>query len=70
MSARPEDYTSRYLSGNYEPVFEEVEAVDLEVIGEIPMDLSGHFLRIGPNPYFVPDMDRYHIFDGDLLFFQ
>ena len=65
MSARPEDYTSRYLSGNYEPVFEEVEAVDLEVIGEIPKDLSGHFLRIGPNPYFVPDMDRYHIFDGD-----
>ena len=46
MSARPKDYTSRYLSGNYEPVFEEVEAVDLEVIGEIPKDLSGHFLRI------------------------
>ena len=57
MSARPTDYTSRYLTGNYEPVFDEVETVDLEVQGEIPRDLSGHFLRIGPNPYFVPDMD-------------
>ena len=65
MSAKPEAYTSKYLSGTYEPVFEEVVAEDLEVVGEIPKDLSGHFLRIGPNPYFVPDMERYHIFDGD-----
>jgi carotenoid cleavage dioxygenase-like enzyme len=51
MSAKPEAYTSKYLSGTYEPVFEEVVAEDLEVVGEIPKDLSGHFLRIGPNPY-------------------
>jgi carotenoid cleavage dioxygenase-like enzyme len=37
----------------------------MEVIGEIPSDISGNFLRVGPNPYYVPDVDRYHIFDGD-----
>ncbi|MEM9621496.1 MAG: carotenoid oxygenase family protein [Pseudomonadota bacterium] len=54
-----------HLSGNNEPVYEEITATDLEVIGEIPRDISGHFLRVGPNPYYVPDEARYHIFDGD-----
>ena len=38
---------------------------NLQVIGKIPDDLEGNFLRIGPNPYFVPDEQRYHLFDGD-----
>ena len=37
----------------------------MEVIGEVPADISGSFLRRGPNPYYVPDEARYHIFDGD-----
>ncbi|MFK7975512.1 MAG: carotenoid oxygenase family protein, partial [Halioglobus sp.] len=54
-----------HLTGNNAPVYEEVTAADLEVIGEIPTDINGNFLRVGPNPYYVPDPDRYHIFDGD-----
>ena len=54
-----------FLSGNYTPVSEEHVAPCVEVIGEIPRDLTGHFLRIGPNPVFVPDEATYHIFDGD-----
>ena len=65
MSALPKEASNKYLRGTYEPVLDESHAADLEVIGEIPKDLAGHFLRIGPNPYFVPDEDKYHIFDGD-----
>ncbi len=54
-----------HLQGNNAPVYEEVTITDMEVIGEIPSDISGNFLRVGPNPYYVPDPDRYHIFDGD-----
>src|SRR6202035_3414346 len=39
-----------FLSGNYAPVTEEVTAESLPVTGAIPSDLSGRFLRDGPNP--------------------
>ncbi len=54
-----------HLLGNNKPVLEEITAEDMEVIVEIPADISGNFLRVGPNPYYVPDDTRYHIFDGD-----
>ncbi len=54
-----------HLQGNNAPVYEEITATDLEVIGKIPTDISGNFLRVGPNPFYVPDEARYHIFDGD-----
>jgi len=54
-----------HLTGNNAPVHNEATFTDLEVIGEIPADISGNFLRVGPNPYYVPDADKYHIFDGD-----
>ena len=54
-----------FLSGNYAPVSEENTAPLLEVIGEVPEGLNGHFLRIGPNPVYVADPATYHIFDGD-----
>lgn len=39
-----------HLSGNNAPVDDEVTVDELEVIGEIPADISGNFLRVGPNP--------------------
>ena len=60
-------WSNPHLQGNNAPVYEEITADDLEVIGEIPKDLNGNFLRTGPNPYYVPDEDRYHIFDGDAM---
>ena len=48
-----------YLLGAYAPVFEEIVAKDLEVIGEIPKDIRGIYIRNGPNPRFVPK-GHYH----------
>ena len=53
-----------YLAGLYEPVDEERVDEGLEVIGEIPADLDGVYVRNGPNPRFAPP-GRYHWFDGD-----
>jgi len=54
-----------FLDGNFSPVAEERDAVDMEIVGEIPQDLRGHFLRIGPNPVHVFSEAAYHTFDGD-----
>lgn len=53
-----------YLLGGYAPVGTEIEAERLEVIGEIPKDLNGVYVRNGPNAQF-PAGGRYHWFDGD-----
>src|SRR3954454_21707013 len=53
-----------YLAGLYERVAEELAQDGLEVIGELPPDLDGVYLRNGPNPQFAPP-GRYHWFDGD-----
>jgi carotenoid cleavage dioxygenase-like enzyme len=39
-----------HLRGNFAPVAEEVEAVDLPVEGSIPREIAGRYLRNGPNP--------------------
>ena len=53
-----------YLEGPFAPVFDECDAADLTVIGELPRGLDGVFLRNGPNPVHAP-RGRYHWFDGD-----
>lgn len=53
-----------YTLGVYAPVREEVTLDDLTVIGEIPKDLNGVYLRNGPNRQFDAP-GRYHMFDGD-----
>lgn len=53
-----------YLMGNYAPVDTEISAENLEIIGEVPKDLNGMYVRNGPNPKFQPK-GRYHWFDGD-----
>jgi carotenoid cleavage dioxygenase-like enzyme len=53
-----------YLDGPYAATHDEVTLDDLEVIGEIPNDLNGVYVRNGPNPQFDP-RGRYHWFDGD-----
>src|SRR5688500_2915326 len=57
--------STRYLSDNYAPVTEEVTAFDLPVIGELPTDLAGRYLRNGPNPLNAPDASTHHWFVGD-----
>jgi carotenoid cleavage dioxygenase len=53
-----------YLSGNFAPVSGEIDAPALRVSGQIPRDLDGSLLRIGPNPV-APDPARYHWFTGN-----
>lgn len=57
--------SNRYLVGNYAPVAEEVTATDLEVIGELPEELNGRYLRNGPNPIEPVDPATHHWFIGD-----
>jgi carotenoid cleavage dioxygenase len=53
-----------YLAGPYGPVSDEASSDDLRVIGEIPRDLAGMYVRNGPNrKHAAPG--RYHWFDGD-----
>ena len=54
-----------YLTGNYAPVRDEVTAFDLQVIGELPKDLTGRYLRNGPNPITDVDPTTHHWFIGD-----
>jgi carotenoid cleavage dioxygenase-like enzyme len=54
-----------HLSGNFAPVGREIEASDLPVIsGRIPPDLSGAYMRNGPNPLYEPISFTYPM-DGD-----
>jgi carotenoid cleavage dioxygenase-like enzyme len=39
-----------HLKGNFAPIFEEHDEVDLEVTGSIPPELCGRFFRNGSNP--------------------
>src|SRR5882724_5616716 len=56
--------TNPFLLGNYAPVHDEVTDDHLEVVGSLPRELSGRYLRIGPNPYAMPE-GPYHWFVGD-----
>jgi carotenoid cleavage dioxygenase-like enzyme len=54
-----------YLSNNFRPVTEEVTNLKMTVlVGQMPKDLRGAFLRNGPNPVYTPK-GLYHWFDGD-----
>lgn len=53
--------TSFHLKGNYAPVADELTAFDLPVTGAIPPELTGWYLRNGPNPR----DESAHWFTGD-----
>ncbi|MRH88086.1 9-cis-epoxycarotenoid dioxygenase [Nocardia sp. SYP-A9097] len=54
--------TPPHLTGNYAPVTEELTAQELSVTGQVPPELSGWYLRNGPNPH---DAASGHWFLGD-----
>lgn len=53
-----------YLNGAWTPNFDEYDADGLEVIGRIPEDLDGLYVRNTENPVHPP-LGVYHPFDGD-----
>ena len=55
---------NKFLSGNWYPV-EETSTTELKISGELPRELSGLFLRNGPNPKEPINHENYHPFFGD-----
>ena len=53
-----------YMNGAWTPQTEEFNGTDLEVIGQIPSDIDGVYVRNTENPVQHP-IGRYHPFDGD-----
>jgi len=54
-----------YLSGVWAPASEELSTVTLRVVeGAVPLELTGVYVRNGPNPQ-LPPSGQYHLFDGD-----
>jgi len=53
-----------YTQGAWTPNYDEYNATDMPVIGEIPHDIDGVYLRNTENPVHQA-IGRYHPFDGD-----
>ena len=64
LTTLPADDDHPYRTGPWRPQTIERKADDLDVIGEIPADLDGVYLRNTENPVH-PAMEVYHPFDGD-----
>ena len=58
---------TKWLSGIYAPLDEEVTATELEVLGQLPPELDGRYLRNGPNPIGPVDPATHHWFVGDAM---
>jgi len=58
------DGDSVFMRGLHTPMTEEKTLVDLAVTGTIPAELTGRYVRIGPNPHHT-DPKGHHWFSGD-----
>ena len=52
------------LDGNNAPVTDESVFENMQIIGTVPTDLNGIYVRNGPNAFYPPNW-RYHAYDGD-----
>jgi carotenoid cleavage dioxygenase-like enzyme len=64
LSTLPDNDDHPYRTGPWRPQTTERRADDCTVIGELPADLDGVYLRNTENPVH-PAMEVYHPFDGD-----
>ena len=58
---------NKWIEGPYAPIPGDVTATELEVIGELPAELEGRYLRNGPNPIGPVDPATHHWFVGDAM---
>lgn len=56
---------NRWIEGLYAPIDHETTSTELTVIGSIPTELRGRYLRNGPNPFGPIDAEHHHWFVGD-----
>ena len=54
----------------FKPVLVERKHEPVEIVGELPADLIGVYLRNGANPQFDPSFSRRHMFDGPGMLHQ
>ena len=64
QSTLPADDDHPYRTGPWRPNHTEYDAEDLDVVGTIPADLDGVYLRNTENPVHA-SLGNYHPFDGD-----
>lgn len=65
LSTLPADDDHPYRTGPWRPQTTEQRADDLEIIGDLPADLDGVYIRNTENPVHPALQGRYHPFDGD-----
>lgn len=65
-SALPPGDTHPYRSGAWRPQVNEYDAWDMDVVGKVPDDLNGVYIRNTETALFEP-IKRYHPFDGDAM---
>lgn len=65
LSTLPADDDHPYRTGPWRPQVTEHRADDLDVIGELPDDLDGVYIRNTENPVHPAQQGFYHPFDGD-----
>jgi carotenoid cleavage dioxygenase-like enzyme len=63
--AQPEVQGNPFLMGPFAPVAEEIDSRALRTQGQVPPELDGMYVRIGPNPIKAPNADKHHWFTGD-----
>lgn len=61
----PYSHDNPYLDGIFAPQRQECFSTQLIVEGQIPAELDGALMRIGPNPLLVKNPRNYHWFTGD-----
>ena len=66
VETKAEYPVAKYLEGSYAPVPEErvVQIEEMTIVGELPDDLTGIYVRNGPNQRYDP-VSNYHRYDGD-----
>ena len=62
-SGNPNEFNP-YLQGLYAPVVREETVLHCDIVGELPRELWGAYVRNGPNPVQAPQ-ELHHWFDGD-----
>jgi carotenoid cleavage dioxygenase-like enzyme len=59
--------TSPFLQGTFAPVTDEITAFDLTVTGRVPAELTGRYLRNGPNPMGLDDPGAHWFLGAGML---
>lgn len=67
LTTLPDDDDHPYRTGPWRPQHTERASDTLEVIGEVPADLDGVYLRNTENPVHSALSGIYHPFDGDAM---